>query len=89
MTWDASSAAKTYHTCPTNNQENQFEILDGIWTGIFHLIANLCLFSNIRKGRLLYIRPVGRLVAQFTGWLVGRSTSPLIVLIYAGIKALY
>ena len=32
------------------------------------LIANLCffLFSNFRKGRLLYIRPVGRLV----GWLV-------------------
>ena len=72
MTWDASSAAKTYHTCPTNNQENQFEILDGIWTGIFHLIANLCLFSNIRKGRLLYIRPVGWSVGRLVGRLVGR-----------------
>ena len=39
------------------------------------------LFSNIRKGRLLYIRPVG--------WLVGWSTSPLIFSIYTGIKALY
>ena len=45
------------------------------------LIANLCLFSNIRKGRLLYIRPVGRSV--------GRLTSPLFFSIYTGIKALY
>ena len=43
------------------------------------------LFSNIRKGRLLYICPVGWLV----GRLVGRSTSPLILSIYTGIKALY
>ena len=35
------------------------------------------LFSNFRKGRLLYIHPVGRL------------TSPLIFSIYTGIKALY
>ena len=46
-------------------------------------IANLCifLFSNFRKGRLPYIRPVGRLV--------GRSTSLLIFSINTGIKALY
>ena len=49
----------------------------------YFIIANLCLFlfSNFRKGRLLYIRPVGRLV----GWL----TSPLICSIYTGIRALY
>ena len=39
--------------------------------------AAFFLFSNFRKGRLLYIHPVGRL------------TSPLIFSIYTGIKALY
>ena len=37
-------------------------------------ISAFFLFSNIRKGRLLYIRPVGRLVGRS----VGRLTSPLI-----------
>ena len=41
-------------------------------------IANLCLlFSNLRKGRLHYIRPVG----QSVGWSVSRSVSPLIFLL--------
>ena len=44
-------------------------------------ISAFFLFSNIWKGRLLYIHPVG--------WLVGRSMSPLIFSIYTGIKALY
>ena len=48
-------------------------------------ISAFFLFSNIRKGRLLYIHPVGWLV----GWSVGWSTSPLIFSIYTGIKALY
>ena len=40
-------------------------------------ISAFFLFSNFRKGRLPYIRPVGRL------------TSPLFFSIYTGIKALY
>ena len=50
-------------------------------------ISAFFLFSNIRKGRLLYIHPVGRLV----GRLVGRSVDVTIDFfsIYRGIKALY
>ena len=44
-------------------------------------ISAFFLLSNFQKGRLPYIRPVGRLV----GWL----TSPLFFSIYTGIKALY
>ena len=47
-------------------------------------ISAFFLFSNIRKGRLLYIHPVGWLVGRLVGWL----TSPLIFSIYRGIKAL-
>ena len=47
-------------------------------------ISAFSLFSNIRKGRLLYIHPVGWLVGRLVGWL----TSPLIFSIYRGIKAL-
>ena len=35
-------------------------------------ISAFFLFSNIRKGRLLYIHPVGWLVGQSVGRLVGR-----------------
>ena len=48
-------------------------------------ISAFFLFSNIRKGRLLYIHPVGWPVDWSVGWL----TSPLIFSIYTGIKALY
>ena len=48
-------------------------------------ISAFFLFSDFRKGRLLYICPVGWLV----GWSVGWLTSPLIFSIYTGIKALY
>ena len=44
-------------------------------------ISAFFIFSNFRKGRLLYIRPVG--------WLVGRLASPLFFSIYTGIEAFY
>ena len=39
-------------------------------TGLLQFSA-FFLFSNFRKGRLLYIRPVGRSVGWSVGWPVG------------------
>ena len=48
-------------SCPSTN------ILPGLLQ-----ISAFFLFSNFRKGRLLYIRPVGWLVGRLVGCLVGR-----------------